>query len=100
MENIFKIKNEFGYCYYEFVQDCISTDCIDYVHIYSLYVYPKFRRQGKARELLLKAISEIRSAEFTGKIRIVAQPTEDSIDVKELKDFYYSLGLEVYDSYM
>lgn len=100
MENIFKIKNEFGYCCYEFVQDRIITDCINYVHIYSLYVYPEFRRQGKARELLLKAIEEIRSAEFTDKIKIVAQPTEDSINIDELKYFYYSLGLDVYDNYM
>lgn len=46
------IKNKFGYCYYEFVDD--------YVHIYGLYILPKYRQQGKATELLKQVIKEIR----------------------------------------
>lgn len=85
------IKNEFGYCYYSFEED--------YVHIYNLYIYSNYRRQGKAREILKLAIEKIRKFGYNGDILIVAKPTEDSISFEDLKRFYESMGLKVFEYY-
>jgi ribosomal protein S18 acetylase RimI-like enzyme len=85
------IENEYGYCEIGFE--------IDYVHIYSLFVYPKYRRCGKAKELLQKAICEIRNEGWLDEIQIVAQPSENSIPLKKIKSFYKNMGLSVYDYY-
>ena len=90
------IKNKFGYCYYAFEKDSIG----DYVHIYDLYVFPDYRRKGKARELLKSVIDAIRKTGYTDKIKIVAEPREDSIKKEDLISFYESLGLEVFTCYM
>lgn len=86
-----KLQNEFGYCSYEFKDD--------YVHIFSLYIYPEYRRQGHATFLLKKAIKEIRNLGWDGEIQIVALPFEDSIDKETLSAFYESLKLKVFDYY-
>lgn len=85
------IKNTYGSCEYDFE--------VDYVHIYNLYIYPEHRRQGRAKELLKIAIDSIRKTGYPGKIQIVAVPQENSIDVDSLKNFYESMGLEVYECY-
>ena len=84
----FKISSKYGYCKYSFESD--------YVHIYNLFVYPKFRRLGKARELLQKAICSIRKKGFKDNIKIVAA---GSISKEILTCFYESIGLEVYSYY-
>lgn len=85
------IKTEFGSCEYDFE--------VDYVHIYNLFVYPQYRRQGKAREILQLAIAAIRETGYTDEIKIVAQPKDNSIDVDKLIKFYKEMGLEVYTYY-
>ncbi len=79
-----RIHNEFGSCEYEFKPD--------YVHIFNLFVFPKFRLQAKAREFLQIAIKEIRKMGYKEDILIVT-------DSKKLKIFYESLGLKVYSYY-
>lgn len=91
-----QIKSIFGYCYFAFETDSVGS----YVHIYDLYIYPEYRKQGKARELLKTAINGIRQLGYTEEIHIVASPTEDSIDKLKLVSFYRSMGLVVYDCYM
>jgi ribosomal protein S18 acetylase RimI-like enzyme len=86
------IKNNFGSCNYEFIDD--------YVHIYNLFVLPEFRRQGKAREILQSAIDAIRKTRYEGKIKIVANSKEKSIDIEKLISFYKLMGLEVFTHYM
>lgn len=85
------VDNEFGYCHYAIDQDELGI----YAVIYSLYVYPDFRRQGKARELLQKCIYEIRQTGYKDDILIEAVPQENSISVNDLVLFYKSLGLKV-----
>lgn len=85
------IKNNFGYCSYGFE--------VDYVHIYDLFVYPKFRRQGKGKEILNTAIDAIRETGYKGKIQIVANPKEKGVNLKKLTSFYKSIGLEVFKYY-
>jgi ribosomal protein S18 acetylase RimI-like enzyme len=85
------MKSKFGYCDY-----AIETD---YVHIYNLYVFPQFRRQGKARKILQNVIDTIRKTGYLGPIQIVAEPKENSISLKKLVLFYKSLGLEVFKYY-
>ncbi len=85
------IRNKFGHVSYAFESD--------YVHIYNLYVKPEFRRQGKANELLATAIKGIKNTGYTGEIQIVAIPKENSIPLKNLRNFYESLGLTVYEYY-
>ncbi|NIO86326.1 MAG: GNAT family N-acetyltransferase [Candidatus Aminicenantes bacterium] len=84
------IKNNFGYCEYGFEKD--------YVHIYNLFIYPKFRNKGRAREILQAVIDEIRKI-YKGAIQIVADPKEKGIDKKRLSTFYKNMGLEVYEYY-
>jgi ribosomal protein S18 acetylase RimI-like enzyme len=90
--NDFKVETEFGYCYYSFEED--------YVHVYDLYVYPKFRRLGHARELLELAIKGIRDTGYNGDIQIVALPRECSISGIKLKNFYKSMGFIVFEAYL
>lgn len=46
-----------------------------------------------------KAISQILATGYDGPIQIVADPTEPGIDRSRLKQFYASVGLDVYDFY-
>ena len=90
-----EIKNEYGKCEYAFEKDALG----DYVHIYNLFVFPEYRKQGKAKELLQIAIEAIRKAGHTKEIQIVAQPMDSSINKEKLISFYRSIGLEVFDCY-
>jgi len=90
-----KIENNFGYCEYDFERDSIG----EYVHIFNLYVYPDFRKRGNAKMLLNEAIKAIRNTGYSGEIQIVAIPTENSISKENLKMFYKSLGLKVFEQY-
>ena len=78
------VKTHYGHCDWSFEKD--------YVHIYNLFVSPKFRRQGYAKEILQQAINEIRETGYAGKISIVANK-------KRLISFYEKLGLETYTYY-
>ena len=74
------VLTDFGYCYYDTELNII----------YNLYVFQKYRRQGKARELV-----EIASSKLKDPIKIQAEPRENSISVTNLVSFYKRLGLEV-----
>ena len=87
--------NKFGYCCYSFEKDIKGK----YVHIYNLFVYPKFRMTGKAREILLNVINAIREKGYNGTIKIVANSKEKNINIKKLTLFYKSLDLEVFSCY-
>jgi GNAT superfamily N-acetyltransferase len=82
------IKTEFGYCNYDIDEDYGAC-------IYNLYVSEDNRRQGRAKEILLAAISAIRSHGYTGCIGITASPKEGSIPKGVLIDFYKRMGLTV-----
>ena len=79
MEKDYSIINKFGYCYYTLEEG--------YYHIYNLYVYPNFRKRGKAREILQIVIDKIRENGYSGEIRIVANPNEHSIELDKLVEF-------------
>lgn len=85
------IKCYYGYCSYSFEED--------YVHIHGLYIFPKYRKQGKAKKLLQKAIDEIKNIGYQDNILIVAIPEENCISLENLKLFYMNMGLEVYEYY-
>lgn len=89
------ISNNYGHCEYEFEKDSIG----DYVHIFNLWIHPNFRRQGKAKELLLETIKAIRNTGWNDSIKIVASPSDDSISKDNLIKFYGSMGLEVFEYY-
>lgn len=65
-----------------------------YAKIDNLFVKKEFRNQGKARELIVLAMSEIEKAGFSNAI-IVAEPKEQGVDFSRLSYFYESMGLEV-----
>lgn len=81
------IHNKYGYCYY-----ALSP----YPEVYNLYVEPKYRRQGHSKYLLNYVIEQIRKSGFEGKIKIEAQPRENSISLEKLEQYYLSLGFELY----
>ena len=80
-------ENEFGYCCYEITENKAL--------IYNLYVYPEYRLQGKARELVQFVINTVREAGCKGEIGVEVEPREDSIDVESLALFYKSMQLTV-----
>jgi len=91
-----KIENEFGYCYYLFDHDCTEDDKL-YAEVYKLYIYPEFRRQGKARDILQQVIEEIRKTGYLDDIRIEVSPKEESISLEKLTLFYKCMGFKVYE---
>ena len=84
------IKNKFGYCKFAFEKD--------FVHIYDLYIYPKYRYKGRGRKILKATINEIRKT-YHGTIQIVANPKEKSVSKDKLIKFYESMNLKVFDYY-
>lgn len=89
------VRNIFGYCHYSFEKDSLGS----YVHIYNLFVYPRHRLKGKAKELLGVAIASIRETGYAGEIQIVANPVDKNINRDKLSNFYKSMGLSVYEFY-
>lgn len=89
------IKNKYGHCEYSFEKDSSG----DYVHIYNLFVYPKFRRQGQAKILIQMAVDSIRKTRYDREIQIVADPVDNSISKDKLISFYKSMGLKVFEYY-
>ena len=85
-ENENFIQTKFGYCFYE-MDPCPL--------IYNLYVHPQYRRQGHSKVLLRLIISRIRERGYEGKIRIQAEPREDSIGLADLTEYYQDMGLTV-----
>lgn len=80
------IQTKFGYCFYTLNSN---------PWIYNLYVHPKYRRCGHSKKLLKLVIDEIRKSGYEGKIRIQAEPREDSIGLVDLTKYYKSMGLVV-----
>jgi GNAT superfamily N-acetyltransferase len=89
------IKSKYGYCSYSF--EC--KEHIKYVHIYNLFIFPKYRKCGNARIILQRTINQIRKRGYNGKIKIVANPKEEGIDKKRLMLFYRKMKLDVYSYY-
>lgn len=81
------IQNRFGYCFYECKKDSAL--------IYNLFVYPEFRRQGKAKRLLRLVINEIRDSGYAGAINITVSPKDESVNIDRLSSFYQILGLKI-----
>jgi GNAT superfamily N-acetyltransferase len=86
-----KYENEYGSCGY-----CICDDC---AMIYGLYVNEENRRMGHGRELLQEVIKKIREFRYEGYIKIRVEPTENSISVEKLTEFYESMGLKIISSH-
>ena len=84
------INTEFGYCRIGYEED--------YAHIYDLYIFPECRNQGKAKEILLKAIERIKDYGYD-EIQIVCNPTEEGIDKNRLRKLYESFGLKTFEYY-
>ncbi len=83
------IQSKYGYCFYTLDSDPL---------IYNLYVHPQYRRQGHSHELLKLVIAEIRKSGYEEKIRIQADPREDSIGLTDLTKYYRRMGLVIYDA--
>jgi ribosomal protein S18 acetylase RimI-like enzyme len=83
------VETKYGYCFYFFYKGR--------GFIYNLYVYPEYRKQGKAKELLQYAIKAIKDTGYIGDIYIEAKPKENSISFNKLVFFYKSLGLKIYN---
>ena len=79
------VETNYGYCYYQ------KEDSL----IYSPYVFPKFRGQGKSERLLLLAILELLAEGCTKPFYIKEQPKENCMTKEELTNFYESFGLVV-----
>jgi len=79
------IQNKFGYCFYSLEEHCPV--------IYNLYVHPQYRKCGYSRILLQYVINEIKENGYTGKIKIKAEPQENSISSDKLIKYYKSMGL-------
>lgn len=80
------IQTKYGYCFYSIEDEPL---------IYNLYIHPQYRRQGHSRVLLNFVILAIRKDGYAGKIRIQANPREDSIELNTLIKYYQSMGLYV-----
>lgn len=85
------INNEYGHCYY-----CTCDNKC--AMIYNLYIIKEHRRKGHAKELVQKAIDEIRATGYKQDIKIVAEPEGESITKKDLVKFYNKMNLKVVDS--
>ena len=67
----------------------------EYVRINNLFVTPTMRGKGFAKALMDAADALIRK-EYAGmKIKIVAEPKEESVSLDRLSAFYASYGYEV-----
>lgn len=92
------IENEFGYCFYIFGRAFnIGNESEEIYGIYNLFVYPEFRRCGKAQELLQLVIDAIRKTGYIDEIRIEADPKENSISFEDLVSFYTRMKLTIYN---
>ena len=81
-----RINNEYGHCCY-----CLCNSC---AMLHDLYIEKEYRRKGHAKELVQKAIEEIRAEGYKDDIKIVANPQEDIV-VEKLIEFYKKMGLKV-----
>ncbi|MEG0133846.1 MAG: GNAT family N-acetyltransferase [Clostridium sp.] len=86
------VSNEYGHCYY-----CVCDDK-DCAMLYNLYIKEEHRRKGHAKELVQKAIDELRTTGYKQDIKIVAEPEEKSLTKKDLVEFYKRMNLKVVDS--
>ena len=86
---IMRLSNEYGHCNY-----CICNDC---AMLYNLCIKKEHRRKGHAKNLVQKAIDEIRADGYEGDIKIAANPEED-ISREALITFYEKMNLRVINS--
>ena len=85
------IVNQFGRCSW--------TIEPGFTHIWGLYVPEEHRNQGHARQLMLRAVEEVRANGYADPIKVVASSDDITVNHKRLSAFYESLGLEVYTYY-
>lgn len=83
------LKNNYGHCCY-----CVCSDD-NCSMIYNLFIENEYRKMGHAKEFILQAIKEIRETGYSGDIKVVAEPEEDSISKEDLIKFYENMGLKV-----
>lgn len=83
------LSNEYGHCDYCV---CKEKDC---AMIYNLYILKDYRKKGHAKELIQKAIKEIRATNYKKDIKVVAEPDDNSITKDALIKFYESMGLKI-----
>jgi GNAT superfamily N-acetyltransferase len=96
------IEMEAGSVDWEVTSDMIGVDedgnelfSDDFVRINNLFVKHEFRGRGFARKLM-EAADELIRKQYPGmKIKIVAEPKEESVEFDRLADFYASFGFEV-----
>ena len=66
-------------------------------YIYNLYIFPKYRRKGHAKNLIKKCINIIRNTyKDNRRIQIVADPQEKSINKEDLKKFYKKMKRKLF----
>jgi len=87
-ENENFIHDKYGYCYYAIMSDKNAI-------VYGLYVEREYRRMGHARRILQFVINKIKKTGYKGSIKIEANPSENSIEIKPLTLFYKNMGLEI-----
>lgn len=80
------ISTNFGYCFYTLYP---------YPLIYNLYVFPEYRKKGNSKTLLCFCINEIKKSGYYGKIKIQAEPKENSISQQDLIRYYKNMGLSI-----
>lgn len=83
------INADYGHCHY---CTCDKENCS---MIYNLFVEKDYRRKGNAKILVKNAIDKIRETGYTGDIKIIAEPEDNSISKKKLIEFYEKMGLKV-----
>ena len=81
-----RIGNEYGHCCY-----CLCNSC---AMLHDIYIKKEHRRKGHAKDLVKKAIEEIRAEGYEDDIKIVAKPQED-ISFESLIKFYEKMNLKV-----
>jgi predicted GNAT family acetyltransferase len=91
------VKSKIGYCKYiiEPNKYFVGYGNKELAVIWHLYIYPEYRKQGKAKEILKYIIDKIRNTGYKGDIGIQANPQENSISQRELEKFYKNLGLKI-----
>lgn len=78
---------------HEITIDENGNESVDtFAYIMGLNVPKDLRNRGFAKKLLRKAVYEIKSKDPKMNIYINAKPTDDSVDLKRLCDFYQSEG--------
>ena len=99
------IKTEHGFCQWIIDTEMVVTegeygeteyDEADYARIDFVKVAPEYRGYGFGRELIEKAVADIKNQHPGKEIKIVAANIEKGMDVDRLYEFYRSIdGIDV-----